>query len=202
MTGLELFQKTKYDDAFSTAAPPNTASTAVAAAGRKNSNSVTSYHVLALTHKSSVLHVTFGEPVESVLMSPAEGSSSQLSFIDVPVQWVHWVYSFLDGLLYKFLSAAFNIQHHYFIWLLLSSFRSFVEALMYLIYAYQYNKELLMKGLYRGHDEELLGYYRRECLLVRKSSPGRGNLFQTSCQFSIEISSYVCSYLSYCSNWN
>ncbi|KAM9384313.1 ubiquitin carboxyl-terminal hydrolase 25 isoform 1-T1 [Pholidichthys leucotaenia] len=42
---------------------------------------------------------------------------------------------------------------------------NFVEALMYLIYAYQYNKELLLKGLYRGHDEELLGHYRRECLL-------------------------------------
>uniref|UniRef100_A0AAY4D7U6 Ubiquitin carboxyl-terminal hydrolase n=1 Tax=Denticeps clupeoides TaxID=299321 RepID=A0AAY4D7U6_9TELE len=43
--------------------------------------------------------------------------------------------------------------------------KSFVEALMYLIYAYQYNKELLTKGLYRGHDEELIAYYRRECLL-------------------------------------
>ncbi|XP_034463363.1 ubiquitin carboxyl-terminal hydrolase 25 isoform X2 [Hippoglossus hippoglossus] len=42
---------------------------------------------------------------------------------------------------------------------------NYVEALMYLIYAYQYNKELLSKGLYRGHDEELLSYYRRECLL-------------------------------------
>ncbi|XP_005740206.1 ubiquitin carboxyl-terminal hydrolase 25 isoform X3 [Pundamilia nyererei] len=42
---------------------------------------------------------------------------------------------------------------------------NYVEALMYLIYAYQYNKELLLKGLYRGHDEELLGHYRRECLL-------------------------------------
>uniref|UniRef100_A0A8C5ED48 Ubiquitin carboxyl-terminal hydrolase n=1 Tax=Gouania willdenowi TaxID=441366 RepID=A0A8C5ED48_GOUWI len=41
----------------------------------------------------------------------------------------------------------------------------FVEALMYLIYAYQYNKELLLKGLYRGHNEELLGHYRRQCLL-------------------------------------
>uniref|UniRef100_A0AAX7SPW9 Ubiquitin carboxyl-terminal hydrolase n=1 Tax=Astatotilapia calliptera TaxID=8154 RepID=A0AAX7SPW9_ASTCA len=41
----------------------------------------------------------------------------------------------------------------------------YVDALMYLIYAYQYNKELLLKGLYRGHDEELLGHYRRECLL-------------------------------------
>ncbi|XP_039633201.1 ubiquitin carboxyl-terminal hydrolase 25 isoform X4 [Perca fluviatilis] len=42
---------------------------------------------------------------------------------------------------------------------------NYMEALMYLIYSYQYNKELLSKGLYRGHDEELLGYYRRECLL-------------------------------------
>ncbi|CAL9685967.1 unnamed protein product [Knipowitschia caucasica] len=42
---------------------------------------------------------------------------------------------------------------------------NFVDSLMYLIYAYQYNKELLSKGLYRGHDEELLGFYRRECLL-------------------------------------
>lgn len=39
---------------------------------------------------------------------------------------------------------------------------------MYLVYSYQYNKELLLKGLYRGHDQELLGYYRRECLLVSR----------------------------------
>lgn len=37
---------------------------------------------------------------------------------------------------------------------------------MYLVYAYQYNKELLVKGPYRGHDEELIAHYRRECLLV------------------------------------
>ncbi|XP_061596211.1 ubiquitin carboxyl-terminal hydrolase 25 isoform X2 [Cololabis saira] len=42
---------------------------------------------------------------------------------------------------------------------------NYVEALMYLIYSYQYNKELLSKGLYRGHDDDSLGYYRRECLL-------------------------------------
>uniref|UniRef100_A0A8C4EBC2 Ubiquitin carboxyl-terminal hydrolase 25 n=1 Tax=Dicentrarchus labrax TaxID=13489 RepID=A0A8C4EBC2_DICLA len=42
---------------------------------------------------------------------------------------------------------------------------NYMEALMYLIYSYQYNKELLSKGLYRGHDEELLGHYRRQCLL-------------------------------------
>uniref|UniRef100_A0A8C3G257 Ubiquitin carboxyl-terminal hydrolase n=1 Tax=Cyclopterus lumpus TaxID=8103 RepID=A0A8C3G257_CYCLU len=42
---------------------------------------------------------------------------------------------------------------------------SYMEALMFLIYSYQYNKELLSKGRYRGHDEELLGHYRRQCLL-------------------------------------
>ncbi|XP_054612119.1 ubiquitin carboxyl-terminal hydrolase 25 isoform X2 [Dunckerocampus dactyliophorus] len=42
---------------------------------------------------------------------------------------------------------------------------NYVEALMYLIYSHQYNKELLTKGLYRGHDEDLLGHYRRDCLL-------------------------------------
>ncbi|XP_043394280.1 ubiquitin carboxyl-terminal hydrolase 25 isoform X8 [Chelonia mydas] len=43
--------------------------------------------------------------------------------------------------------------------------KSYMEALLYLIYAYQNNKELLSKGLYRGHDEELISHYRRECLL-------------------------------------
>ncbi|XP_075450079.1 ubiquitin carboxyl-terminal hydrolase 25 [Ascaphus truei] len=43
--------------------------------------------------------------------------------------------------------------------------KSYVESLLYLIYGYQYNKELHSKGLYRGHDEELISHYRRECLL-------------------------------------
>ncbi|NP_001086746.1 ubiquitin specific peptidase 25 L homeolog [Xenopus laevis] len=43
--------------------------------------------------------------------------------------------------------------------------KSYVEALLYLIYGYQYNKELLSKGLYRGHDEQLISHYRRECFL-------------------------------------
>ncbi|KAE8621849.1 hypothetical protein XENTR_v10004995 [Xenopus tropicalis] len=43
--------------------------------------------------------------------------------------------------------------------------KSYVEALLYLIYGYQYNKELISKGLYRGHDEELISHYRRECFL-------------------------------------
>lgn len=43
--------------------------------------------------------------------------------------------------------------------------KSYVEALMYLVYSYQYNQELLSKGPYRGHDEELIGRYRRDSLL-------------------------------------
>ncbi|XP_048348925.1 ubiquitin carboxyl-terminal hydrolase 25 isoform X2 [Sphaerodactylus townsendi] len=43
--------------------------------------------------------------------------------------------------------------------------KSFMDALLYLICAYQKNKELLSKGLYSGHDEELISHYRRECLL-------------------------------------
>nr|XP_056714044.1 ubiquitin carboxyl-terminal hydrolase 25 isoform X3 [Euleptes europaea] len=43
--------------------------------------------------------------------------------------------------------------------------KSFMDALLYLIYAYQKNKELLSKGIYSGHDEELISHYRRECLL-------------------------------------
>ncbi|XP_077081005.1 ubiquitin carboxyl-terminal hydrolase 25-like isoform X3 [Siphateles boraxobius] len=55
--------------------------------------------------------------------------------------------------------------------------KSYVEALMYLIYAYQYNKELLMKGPYRGHDEDLIAHYRRECLL--KLNEHAAALFET-----------------------
>ncbi|XP_051542413.1 ubiquitin carboxyl-terminal hydrolase 25-like isoform X3 [Myxocyprinus asiaticus] len=55
--------------------------------------------------------------------------------------------------------------------------KSYVEALMYLIYAYQYNKELLAKGPYRGHDEELIAHYRRECLL--KLNEHAAALFET-----------------------
>ncbi|XP_059401117.1 ubiquitin carboxyl-terminal hydrolase 25-like isoform X3 [Carassius carassius] len=55
--------------------------------------------------------------------------------------------------------------------------KSYVEALMYLIYAYQYNKELLAKGPYRGHDEELIAHYRKECLL--KLNEHAAVLFET-----------------------
>ncbi|XDV54529.1 hypothetical protein PO909_022802 [Leuciscus waleckii] len=55
--------------------------------------------------------------------------------------------------------------------------KSYVEALMYLVYAYQYNKELLVKGPYRGHDEDLIAHYRRECLL--KLNEHAAALFET-----------------------
>lgn len=42
---------------------------------------------------------------------------------------------------------------------------SYTDSLLFLICAYQNNKELLSKGSYRGHDEELISHYRRECLL-------------------------------------
>uniref|UniRef100_A0A8C9C7A2 Ubiquitin carboxyl-terminal hydrolase n=1 Tax=Phocoena sinus TaxID=42100 RepID=A0A8C9C7A2_PHOSS len=43
---------------------------------------------------------------------------------------------------------------------------SYIDSLLFLICAYQNNKELLSKGPYRGHDEELISHYRRECLLA------------------------------------
>lgn len=42
---------------------------------------------------------------------------------------------------------------------------SYIDSLLFLICAYQNNKELLAKGPYRGHDVELISHYRRECLL-------------------------------------
>ncbi|XP_036059451.1 ubiquitin carboxyl-terminal hydrolase 25 isoform X1 [Onychomys torridus] len=41
----------------------------------------------------------------------------------------------------------------------------YIDSLLFLICAYQNNKELLSKGPYRGHDGELISHYRRECLL-------------------------------------
>lgn len=43
---------------------------------------------------------------------------------------------------------------------------SYIDSLLFLICAYQNNRELLSKGPYRGHDGELISHYRRECLLV------------------------------------
>lgn len=52
--------------------------------------------------------------------------------------------------------------------------RRYVDALLYLIYAYQYNRELLSKGLYRGLNQELISHYRRECFLkVNDSAAGQ-----------------------------
>ncbi|XP_059395551.1 ubiquitin carboxyl-terminal hydrolase 25 isoform X5 [Carassius carassius] len=55
--------------------------------------------------------------------------------------------------------------------------KSYMDSLMYLIYAYQYNKELLAKGPYRGHEEEMIAHYRRECLL--KVNEHAAALFET-----------------------
>lgn len=63
-----------------------------------------------------------------------------------------------------------------------------MEALLYLIYAYQNNKELLSKGPYRGHDEELISHYRRECLLV---SEGWNILQKLNFPFSLNKSDSV-----------
>ncbi|XP_077695871.1 ubiquitin carboxyl-terminal hydrolase 28 isoform X3 [Eretmochelys imbricata] len=43
--------------------------------------------------------------------------------------------------------------------------RKYQEALTYLVYAYQSNTTLLMKGPNRGVDESLIALYRRKCLL-------------------------------------
>ncbi|XP_034610280.1 ubiquitin carboxyl-terminal hydrolase 28 isoform X5 [Trachemys scripta elegans] len=43
--------------------------------------------------------------------------------------------------------------------------RKYQEALTYLVYAYQSNTSLLVKGPNRGVDESLIALYRRKCLL-------------------------------------
>ncbi|XP_029704754.1 ubiquitin carboxyl-terminal hydrolase 25 isoform X3 [Takifugu rubripes] len=42
---------------------------------------------------------------------------------------------------------------------------SYTKALMYLVHSYQYNKELVSEGASRGHSSQLIGSYRRHCLL-------------------------------------
>ncbi|NXE16794.1 UBP28 hydrolase, partial [Lophotis ruficrista] len=43
--------------------------------------------------------------------------------------------------------------------------RKYQESLTYLVYAYQSNAKLLLKGASRGADESLIALYRRKCLL-------------------------------------
>lgn len=43
--------------------------------------------------------------------------------------------------------------------------RKYQESLTYLVYAYQSNTALLMKGTNRGVNESLIALYRRKCLL-------------------------------------
>ncbi|XP_064157376.1 ubiquitin carboxyl-terminal hydrolase 25-like isoform X1 [Anguilla rostrata] len=43
--------------------------------------------------------------------------------------------------------------------------KSYTDALVYLVFSSQWNKELLSKGPYGGQSQEVLAYYRRVCLL-------------------------------------
>ncbi|NXW60677.1 UBP25 hydrolase, partial [Eurystomus gularis] len=62
---------------------------------------------------------------------------------------------------------------------------SYMEALLYLIYAYQNNKELLSKGPYRGHDEELISHYRRESNLQEKLTDFLPKLLDCSTEIKV-----------------
>ncbi|KAG9333343.1 hypothetical protein JZ751_012752 [Albula glossodonta] len=59
--------------------------------------------------------------------------------------------------------------------------KSYAEALVYLVYSSQCNKELLLRGPARGHSQELLANYRRACLLVSQEQSEHlpGPLFTT-----------------------
>ena len=48
----------------------------------------------------------------------------------------------------------------------INNFLRYQEALSYLVYAYQSNAALLMKGPQRGVKEAVIALYRRKCLLV------------------------------------
>lgn len=48
----------------------------------------------------------------------------------------------------------------------IDNFLRYQEALSYLVYAYQSNATLLMKGPQRGVKESVIALYRRKCLLV------------------------------------
>ncbi|KFP11269.1 Ubiquitin carboxyl-terminal hydrolase 28, partial [Egretta garzetta] len=52
--------------------------------------------------------------------------------------------------------------------------RKYQESLTYLVYAYQRNTKLLLKGTNRGVNESLIALYRRKCLLVCTEEPAEG----------------------------
>uniref|UniRef100_A0A4W3JAR6 Ubiquitin carboxyl-terminal hydrolase 25 n=1 Tax=Callorhinchus milii TaxID=7868 RepID=A0A4W3JAR6_CALMI len=62
--------------------------------------------------------------------------------------------------------------------------KSCSEALLYLVHAYQCNKELLSRGSYRGHNEYLIAHYRRECLL--KLNEEAASLFESGDEREVE----------------
>ncbi|XP_029429918.1 ubiquitin carboxyl-terminal hydrolase 28 isoform X2 [Rhinatrema bivittatum] len=57
------------------------------------------------------------------------------------------------------------------------------EALTYLVYAYQNNTTLLVKGMSRGVEESLIALYRRKCLLELNDTAA--SLFESSQEASV-----------------
>ncbi|XP_016050827.1 ubiquitin carboxyl-terminal hydrolase 28 isoform X9 [Erinaceus europaeus] len=61
--------------------------------------------------------------------------------------------------------------------------RKYQEALSYLVYAYQSNATLLMKGPRRGVKESVIALYRRKCLLELNAKAA--SLFETNDEHSV-----------------
>ncbi|KAF1529269.1 Ubiquitin carboxyl-terminal hydrolase 25, partial [Eudyptes sclateri] len=102
--------------------------------------------------KSKLLHISFLS-----YMLPNKKGPKQNRKIDWKRHCLVFVTSYLE-------TGGTWMLHLMFLFL----YFSYMEALLYLIYAYQNNKELLSKGPYRGHDEELISHYRRESNLQEK----------------------------------
>ncbi|KAF1652624.1 Ubiquitin carboxyl-terminal hydrolase 25, partial [Aptenodytes patagonicus] len=102
--------------------------------------------------KSKLLHISFLS-----YMLPNKKGPKQNRKIDWKRHCLVFVTSYLER-------GGTRMLHLMFLFL----YFSYMEALLYLIYAYQNNKELLSKGPYRGHDEELISHYRRESNLQEK----------------------------------
>ncbi|NWW78225.1 UBP25 hydrolase, partial [Climacteris rufus] len=99
---------------------------------------------------------------------PAHGRGLEISF-KVPFNPGHPMILWICFLLYTKHSSYLAVGGIWVLHLMLLFLHfSYMEALLYLIYAYQNNKELLSKGPYRGHDEELISHYRRESNLQEK----------------------------------
>ncbi|NXY67010.1 UBP25 hydrolase, partial [Glareola pratincola] len=114
---------------------------------------------LEFFQKKSTLHV---HPYTS--FSPTRRCLEYLSDIEIFPLWRH-----MCTYIYLLSSSLAETGGTWMLHLMvLFLYFSYMEALLYLIYAYQNNKELLSKGPYRGHDEELISHYRRESNLQEK----------------------------------